>query len=109
MEQHKITVPVVNIASGQIKQTIDSMINKYEFEIRELEDLPEHCTIEDLVHVKSAKVQGLCLDLASDLSILTRFKVDNQGDYYLKFVDPGISYLRELRQLLNLYTVAEKL
>ena len=94
---------------ASLKSTIQSKINGYEFKLNQLLSLRQREDTQGVMEQRATAVQELALDIAGDLTVLTRFKMNNAGDYYTKQAEPFFYYLKELRQVLYLFVSAEKL
>lgn len=89
-----------------IKSILDTLTNKYSVAIQDL--ISMQTSVEDR-NTKFERIQEICLDAAQDLTVLSAFKISNPTSYYLKFLEPALTYLRELRQTLSLYVNTERI
>lgn len=90
---------------------LNSLTNKYEVALQDLEQL-SNLDVETRLRARTDKVQEISLDIANDLTYLTKYRLGQDtkyNSYNLKYIDSAIAYLRDLRQTLSLYLTAEKL
>ena len=82
------------------------LAQRYDSLLDELPSAEGVSSVEEAFEARNAKVREISLDLANDFTTLQRFRLANAGDYFAKQVDPLLSYLRDVRQSVNLYLSA---
>jgi hypothetical protein len=98
------------VTAANIKTVMEGRIGYYEEQSEILKSLIERegVTIENLESRRRALVQDLAMDLAHDLSVVARVRIQCIGSpYYKPILDDFTWYLKDVRDSIKLYISVE--
>jgi len=103
------------ITADTVKTVMEQKCSYYNSQLEALRDLidsrgqlGEGVTVESISKQRSTLLQGLAVDIGGDLSLLARVKVQIYGSkYYMDLLDSFSFYLKDLINVLRLYSSAE--
>ena len=96
--------------AGNLQSVMKDRCVYYERKVTELRNLVSGIgvSVETMTSQRSSAIQFLAVDLASDFSAVARVKLEIAGStYYLKMLDDFSWFLKDVRDSLRLYAMAE--
>ena len=107
MEQ---TISFDAVTASNVKEVMERKCGYYNTQVELLRTLIESdgVTIENLSRRRQSLLQGLAVDIGSDLSITAKVRIQVAGSpYYKNILDDYSYYLKDLLNALRLYTSAD--
>jgi len=99
-----------SVTASNIKDVMERRSVYYNEQVELLRTLIESdgVTIENLSNRRQSLLQGLAVDIGSDLSLIAKVRLQIAGSpYYKNILDDYSFYLKDLLQSLRLYASAE--
>ena len=95
------------VNANNVKAIMEQKCAYYNSKIEELRELIE-ASVEVVSKKRQSLLQGLAVDIGSDLSLVARIKIQVYGSkYYMDLMDSYSFYLKDLLNMLRLYASAE--
>jgi len=103
------------VTADSVKNIMEQKSSYYNSQLEALRDLidargqlGDGVNVENISKQRQTLLQGLAVDIGSDLSLLARVKVQIYGSkYYMDLFDSFSFYLKDLINVLRLYASAE--
>ena len=99
-----------DVNASNVKDVMESKCSYYNDQVELLRTLieTEGVTIENLSKRRASILQGLAVDIGSDLSLVAKVRLQVAGSpYYKSILDDYSFYLKDLLNSLRLYAAAE--
>ena len=97
-----------SITASNIKDVMEKRSVYYNEQIEMLRTLIESVSLETLSKQRQSLLQGLAVDIGSDLSLIAKVRLQIAGSpYYKHILDEYSFYLKDLLVALRLYASAE--
>ena len=107
-------VPFSEVTALNIKDVMAGKITYYHNQVEKLRDLVDTdgtlgVSLEALPRQRQSLLQGLAVDLGSDLSLIAKVRLEIAGSpYYKNILDEYSWYLKDLLGTLRLYASSER-
>ena len=97
-----------DVHATTIKSVMEQRCLYYNGQIGKLRDLAESSSVETISKDRQSLLQGMAVDIGSDLSLITKVSLEVAGSPYYKDMLGNYSYyLKDLLGVLRLYVSAE--